>query len=141
MASLNVTGLRGHLDQVKILMNDMGIDILVLNETKLDSSIDQNITEIAGYNQQRLDRSRFGGGVSKYVRDNIKFHARNDIPNDNLETHWIEVQPPKSRPILVVTWYRPPRDPVSIFAKAEKFLSFLDKDSKEIILMGVANCD
>ena len=64
MASLNVNGLRGHLDQVKILINDMGIDILALNETTLGCSIDQNITEIAGYNQQRLDKSRFGGGVT-----------------------------------------------------------------------------
>ena len=78
-------------------MNDMGIDILALNETKLDSSIDQNITEIAGYNQQRLDRSRFRGGVSIYVRDTIKFHARNDILNDNLEILCIEVHPPNSK--------------------------------------------
>ena len=153
MASLNVNGLRGHLDQVKILMNDMGIDILALNETKLDSSINQNITEIAGYNRQRLDRSRFGRGVSilsilvsilleeVFIRDTIKFHARNYIPNDNLEILCIEVHPRKSRPILVVAWYRPPSDPVSTFAKAEKFLSYLDKEGKEMILMGDTNCD
>ena len=141
MASLNVKVLRGYLDQLKILMNDMGIDKLALNETKLDCSIDQNITEIAGYGQQRLDRSSFGGSVSIYVRDTIKFHARKDIPNDNLEILSIEVQSPKSRPILVVAWYRSPSDPVSTFDKAEKFLSSFVKESKEIILMGETNCD
>ena len=44
MVSLNVNGLRSHLDEIKVLMHDMKIDILALNETKLDSSIDQLIT-------------------------------------------------------------------------------------------------
>ena len=55
LASLNVNGLRNNLDEVKVLMNAMKIDILALNETKLDSSFNHDSTEIAGYNQQRLD--------------------------------------------------------------------------------------
>ena len=68
MTSLNVNGLKNNLDEVKVLMNNMGIDILALNETKLDSSNNHDFIEIAGYSQKRLDRSCFGGGVSIYLR-------------------------------------------------------------------------
>ena len=54
-------------------MNGLDIDTLALNETKLDCSMHQQITEISGYSQQRLDRSHFGGGVSIYVRNSIKY--------------------------------------------------------------------
>ena len=51
IASLNVNGLRSHLDKVKILMTDLGIHILALNETKLE------LTNVAGYQQERLERT------------------------------------------------------------------------------------
>jgi hypothetical protein len=39
MASLNITSLLKHLDELKILLNDNPIDVLAINETRLDSSI------------------------------------------------------------------------------------------------------
>ena len=36
IASLNVNGLRGNLDEIQVLINNLGIHILALNETKLD---------------------------------------------------------------------------------------------------------
>ena len=85
MLSLNVNGLRSHFDEVKILINNMGMDILELTETKLDDSIEQQITQISGYKQLHLDRSRFGGVISLYVRNTLKFIARNKIFVENLE--------------------------------------------------------
>ena len=81
--------------------NEQKIDTLALNETKLDDSINRQITDIAGFKQVRLDRSRQGGGVSLYVRDSIQYILRNDIPYSNLELLCIEVQPHKSKPFLV----------------------------------------
>ena len=76
MAPLNVSGLRSHLDEMKVLMHDMKIDILALNQTKLDSSIHQQVTDISVYSQQRLDRTRFGRDISIYVRNIIIFIHR-----------------------------------------------------------------
>ena len=42
---------------------------------------------------------------------------------------------------FVVAWYRPPSDPVETFSKLEQILSFLDKEEKEVILLGDTNCD
>ena len=85
MASLNVNGLRRHLDEINCLVKIMGIDILALNETKLDHSIEKQLTEITGYKQLGLDRSSIDGGVSIYVRDTLKFQIRNDIPDESIE--------------------------------------------------------
>ena len=145
MVPLNVNGLRSHLDEIKFLVKSMGIDILALNETKLDHSIEKQLTEITGYKQLRLDRSRSGGEIPIYVRDTLKFQIRNDIPDESIELLCIEIQPLKCTPFLFVAWYRPPNDPVCTFHKFdhkfERVLSFLDKENKEIILMGDINCD
>ena len=141
IASLNVNGLRSHLDEVKILMTDLGIHILALNETKLVPDYPKELTNVAGYQQERLDRTCNGGGVSIYIRDSIKYKPRPDVPADDLEIICIEVEPPKSKSFLVLAWYRPPSDPVASFDKLEKVLSYLDKEGKEIILLGDTNCD
>ena len=64
ITSLNVDGLRSHLDKTKLLLNEKGIHILALNETKLYGSIPRELIEISGYQQQRLDRTCSGGVVS-----------------------------------------------------------------------------
>ena len=141
IASLNVNGLRGNLDEIQVLINNLGIHILALNETKLDPNYPKELTSIAGYQQERLERTCNGGGVSIYVRDSIKYKPRPDVPVEDLEIICIEVEPPNSRSFLVLAWYRPPSDPVVSFDKLEKVLSFLDKEGKEIILLGDTNCD
>ena len=102
IASLNINGLRGHHDEIKLLLNDQGIHILALNETKLDASMPKELTEIPGYQQKRLDRTCNGGGVALYVRDSIKMTPRDDVPSEGLELLCVETSPPKSKPFLVV---------------------------------------
>ena len=40
--SSNVNGLRGHLDEIQVVINNLGIHILGLNETKLDPNYPKN---------------------------------------------------------------------------------------------------
>lgn len=130
IASLNVNGLRSHLDEVQLLIRDLGIQILAFNDTKLDPGYSKEFTSVAGYQQERLDRTCNGGGVSIYIRDSIKYKRRLDDPTDNLELKCIEVEPPKSKSFLVLVWYRPPSGPVGSFNKLQKALSILDKEGK-----------
>ena len=141
IASLNINGLRGHFDELQLFLQSSGIHILALNETKLDPQYPKELTAIVGYQQERLDRTCNGGGVSLYIRDSVKFKLRDDVPTDNLELICVEIQPPKCKSYLVVSWYRPPSDPVDSFNKMEKVLSYLDREGKEIILLGDTNCD
>ena len=96
---------------------------------------------MAGYHQVRLDRTCNGGGVSVYIKDSVTYKCRSDVPTDDLELICIEIEPPKSKSSLVLVWYRPPNSPVGSFIKLEKVLSFLDKEDKELILLGDTNCD
>ena len=141
IASLNINGLRGHFDELQLFLENSGIHILALNETKLDPQYPKELTAIAGYQQERLDRTCNGGGVSLYIRDSVKYNLRDDVPTNNLELICVEIQPPKSKSYLVVSWNRPPSDPVDSFNKVEKVLSYLNKEGKEIILLGDTNCD
>ena len=141
IASLNVNGLRGHLDEAQHLIRNLGIHILALNETKLNPKFPKELTSVAGYQQERLERTCNGGGVSIHIMDSIKYKRHLDIPTDDLELICIEVEPPKTKSFHVLAWYRPPSDPVGSFNKLEKVISFLDKEGKEIILLGDTNCD
>ena len=76
-------------------MNNLGIHILALNETKLDPNYPKELTSIAGYQQERLEMTCNGGGVSIYVRDSINYKPRPDVPVEDLEIICIEVEPTK----------------------------------------------
>ena len=109
--------------------------------TKLDPEYSKELTTISGYQQERRDRTGRGGGVSIYIRDAINYTRRSDLPDNQLELICIEIEPPKSRSFFIVAWYRPPVKPVDVFAKLHQILSFLDREDKEIILLGDTNCD
>ena len=131
IASLNINGLCSHLDEVQLLVNNLGIQIVALNETKLDSSIAKELTNISGYQQKRLDRTCNGGGVSIYLRDSVRFKPRDNVPVDDLELICIEIEPPKCKPLLVVAWYRPPGGLVGTFERWKRFSLFWIKRAKK----------
>ena len=71
IANLNTNSLIKHIDEIRIFLAQHDIDILAINESKLDNSIPDNEIRIAGYTVCRKDRNRFGVGVVMYIRDNI----------------------------------------------------------------------
>ena len=115
MSSLNVNGLIRNLEEIKLLLVERGIHILAINETKLDNNIGNEIISVDGYTLRRHDRNRHGGGVAIYVKEGIKYVVRNDLPIHNLELVCIEVQPLRSEPFNIISWYRPPTDPIDNF--------------------------
>ena len=68
IASLIINGLCSHIDEVQLLIMDLWIQIPALNETKLDPELPKELTSVAGYQQERLDRTCDGIGVSIYIR-------------------------------------------------------------------------
>ena len=48
---------------------------------------------------------------------------------------------PKSKPLLIATWYRPPNSSIELFSDFEKFLQLVDDENKEIIITGDLNCN
>ena len=142
LAALNVNKLSTHIDELKILLGENPIDVLAINETKLDDSISDNEFYIPGYEIVRRDRtSGGGGGVCFYIRSGINFLYRSDLNIPNLENLCIEVNKPRSKPFLIITWYRPPESPVEIFNRFESLTGKLDAMNVEYYLLGDFNCD
>jgi hypothetical protein len=68
---LNVVTLLPKIDEIKHLLLDLDIDIFSLNETRLDSDVNDACLALDGYSLFRKDRSRSGGGVALYVRNSL----------------------------------------------------------------------
>ena len=143
IACLNVNSLLLHIDEIRVLLKDLGIHILALNETKLDENISDELISIKEYTIKRKDRNRHGGGVAFYIKDSIsdKISVREDFPESSLELLCLELKPVQAAPFFIMTWYRPPDERIESFNKMEQILQFLDREDKEIILLGDTNCD
>ena len=103
IASINLASLYKNIDQLRIYMLSKTVDILAINETRLDSSIQNGEVSIPGYTLERKDRNRNGGGVALYIRDSINYKRLIDLPDDNIELISIQVSKPKAKPFIVCT--------------------------------------
>ena len=141
VAQINIASLPKHYEELLIYMRDEPFDILTLNETRLDNSILDCEVQIPGYDIIRSYRNRNGGGVAMYIRTVIPYIIRKDLSQDTLELLSIEVKKPKSKPLLISTWYRPPSAKIELFEKFENFLKLIDNEDKDIIITGDLNCN
>jgi len=144
MAILNINSILAHIDELRATLTTSKIDILAINETKLDSSISNSEINIPGFEIARRDRAvngRSGGGVCFYVRTNINFEIMSDLSDERLELITIEIAMPCSNPYLVSTWYRPPNSSIELFQAFEELLEKIDRTNLEYYLLGDINCD
>ena len=107
IGQINIASLVKHHDELLVYMQSKSLDVLTVNETRLDISVLDCEVEIPGYDIVRLDRNRNGGGVAIFIRENISYFIRQDLVIDTLELLCIEVRKQKSKPFLIATWYRP----------------------------------
>lgn len=143
LAAINITSLPKYIDQLRAYMITKPIDILAVNETRLDDTIHDNEMCINGYVLERNDRNRNGGGVALYIRNTINYDCDNTLNLRELNLEWlcIKVKKPKTKPFLVATWYRPPNSPVSVMDTFECLLENLESQDIEINILGDLNCD
>ena len=140
LASLNINSLSAHIDEVRILLDDKCLDVLAIQETKLNESNNDCEFYIPGYEIIRRDRlSDGGGGVCFYVKTSINFSLRTDLNMDNLENLCTEIRKPHSKPLIVVTWYRPPNSPVGLYSHLETLIGRIDLTNFEFYLLGDMN--
>ena len=141
MACLNIVSLTNKFDEIDHLLSEKQLDIMALNETRLDSTIPDNMVNIDGYDVVRKDRTRNGGGVCIYLRSSINYKIRNELISNELEAVCIEITKPNSQPFIIITVYRPPNASPDFFIHFENLTQLLDDEMKEIIILGDLNCD
>ncbi len=118
------------------------LDILTINETKINESVLDDEINISGFHLIREDRNSYGGGVLMYIRETTPFSERNDLLTAySLEILSVEISKPCSKPFLVSTWYRPPGSVTRFFDDFENFLRRCDLENKELLLLGDLNSD
>ena len=106
IGQINIASLVKHHDELLVHMQSKSLDVLTVNETRLDISVLDCEVEIPGYDIVTLDRNRNGGGGAIFIRENISYIIRQDLVIDALELLCIEVRKQKSKPFLIATWYR-----------------------------------
>ena len=145
IGSLNINSLPNKFDQLKEVIGK-NLDILVIQETKLDASFPQEQFIINGFTKPyRLDRNRDGGGILIYVRE--------DIPSKLLSKHnftqyveglFVEINLRKTK-LLLFGGYRSehPKYGLSKSDFLEQLRFGLDKYSsyEKILIAGDLNID
>ena len=106
IGTLNINAVASKFEQLKEVIGNY-LDILVIQETKLDSSFPEGQFLITGYKTPyRLDRNRHGGGIMVYVREDI---PSNVLSKHNFTKHveglFIEVNLRKSKLLLFGTYH------------------------------------
>ena len=112
-----------------------------LQETKLDEKIKDERVSIVGYNLLRRDGNHHGGGVAIFLRETLNFEHRTNIKAENLEIICIKIKPKCRKPFFVLAWYRPPNYETETLKELNDLLELLDKENKEIIVIGDVNCN
>ena len=139
MADLNIASLPKHIDELRLQLTKKPLDILSINETRLDDTINDGLIHLNGYDVLRKDRNRMGGGVAIYFRNNINTINRNELVPDSLEALSVEVRKPKSKPILIVSCYRPPNSDHEVLKLIGNLIRNLDVEGKEFVILGDFN--
>ena len=145
IGTLNINSLAPKFEQLKEVIGN-NIDILTIQETKLDSSFPVSQFLIDGYSEPyRLDRNRNGGGVMIYVREDIPSKLLNKHTfTEAIEGIFVEVNLRKTK-LLFFGSYR--SDHAELGVRPSDYFSqislALDKYSSydKFLLAGDFNCE
>ena len=73
------------------------VDILIIAETKIDDSFNDNLFQAKGYKMERRDRTAHGGGLMAHIRADLPFKRRKDIGSDEVESICFELSMKKKK--------------------------------------------
>ena len=125
-------------DIVRIIVK-YSIDIISINETHLDSTINNFEVNIPGFSLYRNDRNRHGGGVAFYVRETISHTLRADLSMPDIESLWVEVNSPDGTSYLLCSMSRPPSASHDYYDKMIENIELVSMLNKEIVIFGDLN--
>ena len=106
IGTLNINSMSAKFEQLKLIIGTY-LDILVIEETKLDPSFPDDQFFIDGYKSPyRLDRNRSGGGLIIYVREDIPSKLLNKHNfTANIEGLFIDINLRKTKLLLFGTYH------------------------------------
>ena len=142
IGSLNINSISNKFDQLRLLV-DGKVDILIITETKLDSTFPSSQFMIKGYSEPyRLDRNRNGGGFLIYIREDIpsKNLISHTLPSD-IEGLFIELNLRNSKWLIFGTYHPPSQSDEYFFHQVKLGLDRYSKYYERFILIGDFNAE
>ena len=150
LCSLNIRGLYRKLDEVRLLLDRSQVDVLVLNETFLNSGHTDRELAIKGYHLYRLDRDeavgkKGGGGVAAYCTTERDISVVNQLTmcTRDVELLWLKLQLPDTRDTFICSNYRPPDGNVDACIRSlnDCLTEVRDTGTPHIVVLGDVNID
>ena len=129
------------ISQLQATINATNPDIILLVETKLDSSIPTYSFLPFNYDAIRNYRNLHGGGVLIAVRNDIIADPQDKL-NTTCEIIWTKVHFVHKKSIYIASYYRPPNDYTASLEALHESLSILYRTCKtppSVILAGDFN--
>ena len=108
--------MRYKFNDLKPILIDRLCDILVISETKLDDSFNNNLFTVNGYKLERKDRNANGGGIMVFFRADLPVRRINNLECEQSETIFLELKL-NNRTWGILCSYRPPSTNDSLFEK------------------------
>lgn len=139
----NINGLRSKWQQATEYIRNM--DIVSIQETKLDANVSFGSLILDGYTVNRLDRNSAGGGVITYFKEillpKVITAGQKKMIEYGIEATVNSIQLKKpTRSIVVIGVYRPPNAPADWFIKFNEVLTELSSIGP-ICILGDLNAD
>ena len=138
---LNINSIRYKFDDLKTVLTDKLVDMLIVAETKIDDSFNINLFKVEGYKTERRDRTAHGGGLMTFVRSDLPFKRRKDLECEEVETICYELSMSK-RKWCIMGAYRPPSMKNQNFeSDLTKYLDKMLINYENLICIGDLNYD
>lgn len=145
IAHLNIRSIKNKIDHLRVFLYQNSVDILCLSETWLNSDINDSEILIEGYDFCRIDRKLMehdrGGGLICYIKNCIVYKEVSNFNADNVESLWVEVKLPHSKPFLVGTVYRPPDANADYLSTLDSMFQHYTALYDDVIILGDFNLD
>ena len=140
---LNINSLRNKIDCLQILLEKAPLDILCVDETKLDNSFPDPLFQLQNYQfpPLRRDRNSRGGGKIVFIKHGIISKRLENFETKNAETICIEFTISKKKWCILFV-YRPPGEKSkTFFEEISTCLCHIMTKYENIFVAGDINID
>ena len=111
-AHFNINSIRalGRLDQLNHISNILNLDYIIINESKLDETVPNNLIALDRFHEPiRKDRDINGGGCLVYVSKHLTFKRQQKFESVHFEHIWVDIRI-SDKVYSVNAMYRPPNE-------------------------------
>ena len=134
---ININSYLPKIDEHRYIAKLSEAAVIGISELKLYDSVLSSETEIENYDLIRSDRSRHGGGVACFTRNDLSDNNKSFLPSE-IENIFREIFLPHSKPLVVGTIYHPPSQGSFTELITEHF-SKINTNNAEIYILGDFN--